>query len=152
MLREWCWLGLLGAQLSPVEPRGTTLTLALERSLPPLCWPPGPTALPMGHHWPYRSCSANAHEFQSLLFLLYRSEVGIGTKRSARPHSQKHTGYSWNPFSFVPPAKSDFSHLPKAKYIGCYLDDTQSRALRGVSFFDYKKMTIFRCQDNCAER
>ena len=40
----------------------------------------------------------------------------------------------------------------KAKYIGCYLDDTQSRALRGVSFFDYKKMTVFRCQDNCAER
>ncbi|GAB5579126.1 WSC domain-containing protein 2 isoform X1 [Panthera pardus] len=40
----------------------------------------------------------------------------------------------------------------RAKYIGCYLDDTQSRALRGVSFFDYKKMTIFRCQDNCAER
>uniref|UniRef100_A0A2I3HZH7 WSC domain containing 2 n=1 Tax=Nomascus leucogenys TaxID=61853 RepID=A0A2I3HZH7_NOMLE len=39
----------------------------------------------------------------------------------------------------------------RAKYIGCYLDDTQSRALRGVSFFDYKKMTIFRCQDNCAE-
>ncbi|XP_048640847.1 WSC domain-containing protein 2 [Marmota marmota marmota] len=40
----------------------------------------------------------------------------------------------------------------RAKYIGCYLDDTQSRALRGVSFFDYKKMTVFRCQDNCAER
>ncbi|VTJ74111.1 Hypothetical predicted protein, partial [Marmota monax] len=39
-----------------------------------------------------------------------------------------------------------------SKYIGCYLDDTQSRALRGVSFFDYKKMTVFRCQDNCAER
>ncbi|XP_048198715.1 WSC domain-containing protein 2 isoform X2 [Perognathus longimembris pacificus] len=40
----------------------------------------------------------------------------------------------------------------RAKYMGCYLDDTQSRALRGVSFFDYKKMTVFRCQDNCAER
>lgn len=39
-----------------------------------------------------------------------------------------------------------------AKYIGCYVDDTQKRALRGVSFFDYKKMTVFRCQDNCAER
>uniref|UniRef100_A0A3Q4BQB5 WSC domain-containing protein n=1 Tax=Mola mola TaxID=94237 RepID=A0A3Q4BQB5_MOLML len=38
------------------------------------------------------------------------------------------------------------------KYIGCYIDDTQKRALRGVSFFDYKKMTVFRCQDNCAER
>ncbi|XP_016409370.1 WSC domain-containing protein 2-like isoform X2 [Sinocyclocheilus rhinocerous] len=40
----------------------------------------------------------------------------------------------------------------RAKYIGCYVDDTQKRALRGVSFFDYKKMTVFRCQDNCAER
>lgn len=40
----------------------------------------------------------------------------------------------------------------RAKYIGCYIDDTQKRALRGVSFFDYKKMTVFRCQDNCAER
>ncbi|KAJ0019407.1 hypothetical protein NQD34_006976 [Periophthalmus magnuspinnatus] len=40
----------------------------------------------------------------------------------------------------------------RAKYIGCYVDDTQRRALRGVSFFDYKKMTLFRCQDNCAER
>lgn len=39
-----------------------------------------------------------------------------------------------------------------AKYTGCYVDDTQKRALRGVSFFDYKKMTVFRCQDNCAER
>ncbi|OCT98450.1 hypothetical protein XELAEV_180106821mg, partial [Xenopus laevis] len=38
------------------------------------------------------------------------------------------------------------------KYIGCYTDDTRQRALRGVSFFDYKKMTVFRCQDNCAER
>ncbi|XP_056392725.1 sialate:O-sulfotransferase 2 [Hyla sarda] len=40
----------------------------------------------------------------------------------------------------------------RAKYIGCYMDDTRQRALRGVSFFDYKKMTVFRCQDNCAER
>ncbi|RVE68260.1 hypothetical protein OJAV_G00089480 [Oryzias javanicus] len=40
----------------------------------------------------------------------------------------------------------------RAKYIGCYIDNTQKRALRGVSFFDYKKMTVFRCQDNCAER
>ncbi|XP_030075750.1 sialate:O-sulfotransferase 2 [Microcaecilia unicolor] len=40
----------------------------------------------------------------------------------------------------------------RAKYIGCYMDDTHRRALRGVSFFDYKKMTVFRCQDNCAER
>ncbi|XP_034004541.1 WSC domain-containing protein 2 isoform X2 [Trematomus bernacchii] len=40
----------------------------------------------------------------------------------------------------------------RAKYIGCHIDDIQKRALRGVSFFDYKKMTVFRCQDNCAER
>ncbi|CAL8249348.1 unnamed protein product [Merluccius merluccius] len=40
----------------------------------------------------------------------------------------------------------------RAKYVGCYVDDIQKRALRGVSFFDYKKMTVFRCQDNCAER
>ncbi|XP_068019462.1 LOW QUALITY PROTEIN: sialate:O-sulfotransferase 2 [Melanerpes formicivorus] len=40
----------------------------------------------------------------------------------------------------------------RARYIGCYVDDTRQRTLRGVSFFDYKKMTVFRCQDNCAER
>ncbi|KAG7274546.1 hypothetical protein CRUP_023923, partial [Coryphaenoides rupestris] len=40
----------------------------------------------------------------------------------------------------------------RAQYVGCYIDDIQKRALRGVSFFDYKKMTVFRCQDNCAER
>ncbi|NXC39260.1 WSCD2 protein, partial [Penelope pileata] len=40
----------------------------------------------------------------------------------------------------------------RAKYIGCYVDSTRRRTLRGVSFFDYKKMTVFRCQDNCAER
>nr|XP_020450127.1 WSC domain-containing protein 2 [Monopterus albus] len=40
----------------------------------------------------------------------------------------------------------------KVKYIGCYVDDTQKRALKGISFFDYKRMTVFRCQDNCAER
>lgn len=40
----------------------------------------------------------------------------------------------------------------RAKYIGCFVDDTHRRALRGVSLFDYKKMTVFRCQDNCAER
>ncbi|XP_067395463.1 sialate:O-sulfotransferase 2 [Emydura macquarii macquarii] len=40
----------------------------------------------------------------------------------------------------------------RAKYIGCYVDNTRRRALRGVSFFDYKKMTVFRCQDNCADR
>ncbi|NWU62691.1 WSCD2 protein, partial [Pterocles burchelli] len=40
----------------------------------------------------------------------------------------------------------------RARYVGCYVDNTRHRTLRGVSFFDYKKMTVFRCQDNCAER
>ncbi|XP_056360569.1 sialate:O-sulfotransferase 2 [Oenanthe melanoleuca] len=40
----------------------------------------------------------------------------------------------------------------RARYIGCYEDNTRHRTLRGMSFFDYKKMTVFRCQDNCAER
>ncbi|KAJ3603769.1 hypothetical protein NHX12_028510 [Muraenolepis orangiensis] len=40
----------------------------------------------------------------------------------------------------------------RAKYVGCYVDDIHKRALRGVSFYDYKKMSVFRCQDNCAER
>ncbi|XP_072101750.1 sialate:O-sulfotransferase 2-like isoform X2 [Mobula birostris] len=40
----------------------------------------------------------------------------------------------------------------RARYIGCYLDSNKQRALRGTAFFDYRKMTIFRCQDNCAER
>ncbi|XP_034284775.1 sialate:O-sulfotransferase 2-like isoform X2 [Pantherophis guttatus] len=46
----------------------------------------------------------------------------------------------------------DAAGRSRAKYIGCYVDNTHQRALRGVSFFDYKKMTLFRCQDNCAER
>uniref|UniRef100_A0A8C1MIM3 WSC domain containing 2 n=1 Tax=Cyprinus carpio TaxID=7962 RepID=A0A8C1MIM3_CYPCA len=58
------------------------------------------------------------------------------------------------PRRFGPPwMKENGAQNPqKAKYIGCYVDDTQKRALRGVSFFDYKKMTVFRCQDSCAER
>ncbi|NWY04019.1 WSCD2 protein, partial [Nothoprocta ornata] len=39
-----------------------------------------------------------------------------------------------------------------ARYVGCFEDSPRRRTLRGVSFFDYKKMTVFRCQDNCAER
>ncbi|KAG8145992.1 hypothetical protein E2320_012420, partial [Naja naja] len=52
---------------------------------------------------------------------------------------------------FKSPLK-DAAGRSRAKYIGCYVDNTHQRALRGVSFFDYKKMTLFRCQDNCAER
>lgn len=44
------------------------------------------------------------------------------------------------------------SPVSPARYIGCYEDNTRQRTLRGMSFFDYKKMTVFRCQDNCAER
>lgn len=44
------WLGSLRAHLSLVQLRGLTLTLATEGSLPLLCGPPGPTALPIGLH------------------------------------------------------------------------------------------------------
>ncbi|XP_058014698.1 sialate:O-sulfotransferase 2 isoform X4 [Ahaetulla prasina] len=50
------------------------------------------------------------------------------------------------------PARYSSFRRGSSKYIGCYVDNTHQRALRGVSFFDYKKMTLFRCQDNCAER
>lgn len=39
-----------------------------------------------------------------------------------------------------------------AKYMGCYVDSIKNRALSGPSLIDYKKMTVARCQDNCAER
>lgn len=55
-----------------------------------------------------------------------------------------------SPGWFLPP--SPLPSPPPARYIGCYVDNTRRRTLRGVSFFDYKKMTVFRCQDNCAER
>lgn len=62
----------------------------------------------------------------------------------------KHHTRTWNRALTGRSAKD--TEDERAKYIGCYLDDTQKRALRGVSFFDYRKMTVFRCQDNCAER
>ncbi|KAH0625643.1 hypothetical protein JD844_015235 [Phrynosoma platyrhinos] len=60
-------------------------------------------------------------------------------------------GFPRNPFSAVFPVTL-LGSKRDTKYIGCYMDNTHRRALRGVSFFDYKKMTLFRCQDNCAER
>ncbi|NXA37381.1 WSCD2 protein, partial [Eudromia elegans] len=39
-----------------------------------------------------------------------------------------------------------------ARYVGCFEDSPRRRTLRGASFLDYKRMTVFRCQDNCAER
>ncbi|XP_010219897.1 PREDICTED: WSC domain-containing protein 2, partial [Tinamus guttatus] len=49
-------------------------------------------------------------------------------------------------------SRVDPALLRTTRYVGCYEDSPRRRTLRGVSFFDYKKMTVFRCQDNCAER
>ncbi|XP_068166164.1 sialate:O-sulfotransferase 2-like [Antennarius striatus] len=51
-------------------------------------------------------------------------------------------------------AKSDNNKgkiLLRTKYIGCYPDNTQNKALRGYSFVD-ESMTVLRCQNNCGER
>lgn len=140
-LVERPWLGFLRAHLSPVEPTGFNLHPGHRRV--PSCAPLASTAL--------RDQVLPMHMTFSLPRLLFCSEGEIAPQKSRRPPSQ---GTLLPPvtLSALTPATSDFSLLPKAKYIGCYLDDTQSRALRGVSFFDYKKMTVFRCQDNCAER
>ena len=80
-----------GCPVAISRAQGCALNPGYGRSLPPLCWPPGPTALPTGLHCPRRPSSASAHEFQTLSFPLYCSEEGIGTKRSTKPHSQRHT-------------------------------------------------------------
>ncbi|XP_016312851.1 WSC domain-containing protein 1-like [Sinocyclocheilus anshuiensis] len=47
--------------------------------------------------------------------------------------------------------------LPKRKirhkgtYIGCFLDDAKDRALKGMVFYDFRKMTSTLCQDTCME-
>ncbi|XP_059844447.1 sialate:O-sulfotransferase 2-like isoform X2 [Hypanus sabinus] len=66
-----------------------------------------------------------------------------------KPRSGEHIG-SWS--RALKGKMSRDQEENRAKYIGCYLDTTKQRALRGTAFFDYRKMTIFRCQDNCAER
>lgn len=110
---------------------------------------PGPAAQPQ-LCTVIEPASANACNLQSAVSV----QEEAGTKSSARPLANSQNTPTLPPVtpSAFSPVTSDFSAFPKAKYIGCYLDDTRSRALRGVSFFDYKKMTIFRCQDNCAER
>lgn len=86
------------------------------------------------------------------MFPLYCSEKGTGTKRSTKkPQPEAHSSLL-KPFQLCPlppPPQIQLSHLPKAKYISCYLDDTQSRALERV--LSTTKMTVFRCQDNCVQ-
>ncbi|MGH0179191.1 UNVERIFIED_CONTAM: hypothetical protein FKN15_001116 [Acipenser sinensis] len=40
----------------------------------------------------------------------------------------------------------------KGTYIGCFLDDSKERALKGTVFYDFRKMTSSLCQDTCSER
>ncbi|CAN0050105.1 unnamed protein product [Lampetra planeri] len=39
-----------------------------------------------------------------------------------------------------------------ARYVGCFADDPKQRTLQGLVLYDYRKMTLFRCHDNCADR
>ncbi|XP_072547673.1 sialate:O-sulfotransferase 1 [Salminus brasiliensis] len=39
----------------------------------------------------------------------------------------------------------------KGTYIGCFLDDAKDRALKGMVFYDFRKMTSTLCQDTCTE-
>ncbi|XP_058853876.1 sialate:O-sulfotransferase 1-like [Acipenser ruthenus] len=39
----------------------------------------------------------------------------------------------------------------KGTYIGCFLDDSKERALKGTVFYDFRKMTSSLCQDTCSE-
>ncbi|MGH0189732.1 UNVERIFIED_CONTAM: hypothetical protein FKN15_037875 [Acipenser sinensis] len=40
----------------------------------------------------------------------------------------------------------------KGTYVGCFLDDSKERALKGTVFYDFRKMTSSLCQDTCSER
>lgn len=42
--------------------------------------------------------------------------------------------------------------LRSGTYIGCFLDDAKDRALKGMVFYDFRKMTSTLCQDTCMER
>ncbi|KAM9446657.1 sialate:O-sulfotransferase 2 isoform 1-T2 [Clarias gariepinus] len=77
------------------------------------------------------------------------SADGLGTVRRAFKDTRttRRFGLAW-----ANARNSKETEEGRAKYIGCYVDNTHKRALRGISFLDYKKMTVFRCQDNCAER
>ncbi|XP_022536815.2 WSC domain-containing protein 1 [Astyanax mexicanus] len=39
----------------------------------------------------------------------------------------------------------------KGTYIGCFLDDAKDRSLKGMVFYDFRKMTSTLCQDTCTE-
>ncbi|XP_030633732.1 WSC domain containing 1a [Chanos chanos] len=39
----------------------------------------------------------------------------------------------------------------KGTYIGCFLDDAKDRTLKGMVFYDFRKMTTTLCQDTCTE-
>uniref|UniRef100_I3NH40 WSC domain containing 1 n=1 Tax=Ictidomys tridecemlineatus TaxID=43179 RepID=I3NH40_ICTTR len=42
--------------------------------------------------------------------------------------------------------------LSRGTYLGCFRDEGQERTLKGVVFYDLRKMTVTHCQDACAER
>ncbi|TRY81811.1 hypothetical protein DNTS_001889 [Danionella cerebrum] len=39
----------------------------------------------------------------------------------------------------------------RGTYIGCFMDDAKDRALRGMVFYDFRKMTSTLCLDTCTE-
>ncbi|XP_026790893.3 WSC domain-containing protein 1 [Pangasianodon hypophthalmus] len=39
----------------------------------------------------------------------------------------------------------------KGTYIGCFMDDAKDRTLKGMVFYDFRKMTSTLCQDTCTE-
>ncbi|MCJ8740376.1 hypothetical protein PDJAM_G00058250 [Pangasius djambal] len=39
----------------------------------------------------------------------------------------------------------------KGTYIGCFMDDATDRTLKGMVFYDFRKMTSTLCQDTCTE-
>ncbi|XP_028662415.1 WSC domain-containing protein 1-like [Erpetoichthys calabaricus] len=46
-------------------------------------------------------------------------------------------------------AKRKIKH--KGTYVGCFVDDAKSRALKGTVFYDFRKMTSSMCRDTCSE-
>lgn len=77
---------------------------------------------------------------------LVRITIDIAQGNQKEDYSISSLNQRFNPRKFI-----DLDD-GQATYVGCYTDDTKNRALRGQSFFDYKKMTIGYCQENCAER
>ncbi|KAI5626096.1 WSC domain-containing protein 1-like isoform X1, partial [Silurus asotus] len=39
----------------------------------------------------------------------------------------------------------------KGSYVGCFMDDAKDRTLKGMVFYDFRKMTSTLCQDTCTE-